>query len=81
MTKTHTPKAPKSDKAKVFTSDRSWGGKNILTGETVAPQHGEPSMPTGWKSAVSYVDAEGWVNCFCDGKLISRYMKIGRAHV
>ena len=75
MTKSHTPKAPKpTQKPKVFTSDKSWGGKNILTGEAVAPQHGEPSMPPGWKTSESYVDAEGWVNCFCDGKLIARYM-------
>ena len=69
MTKKRTRKAPKA-----FTSDRSWGGKNILTGEAVVQQHGEPSMPIGWKNAEAYVDEEGWVNCFCDGRLIARYM-------
>jgi hypothetical protein len=52
-------------------SDRAWGGKNILTGEEVQKDRG--TMPPGWKHAESYEDAEGYVNCFCDGKRIARY--------
>lgn len=76
MTKSHTPKAPKpAKKPKVFKSDRSWAGKVILTGETVnkADQHGTPSYPPGWKSAQSFVDAEGYVNCYVDNRLVARY--------
>lgn len=58
---------------KEFKSDRSWGGKVILTGEAVEPKYGAPSYPKGWTSASSYVDAEGYVNCYVDNKLVSRY--------
>ena len=77
MTKIHKVKAPKpGTPAKEFKSDRTWAGRNILTGEVVskAESHGTPSIPAdGFTSALSYVDKEGYVNCYVNNRLVSRY--------
>lgn len=74
MTKRHESKSPKTQKD--FKSKRSWKNKVIQTGEAVDKpiQDGTPSIPsTGFSNAESYVDSEGYVNCYIDGRLVSRY--------
>lgn len=72
------PRKSKSDKpTKAFTSDRSWAGKNILTGEDVAPKN-EGTMGRNWKTAEFRTtwDEERQIQvgiCFRDGKEIARF--------
>ena len=76
MTKIHKVRKPKDTKPKEFKSDRTWAGKNILTGEVVnkAEQHGTPSIPDGgFTSSMSYVDEEGYVNCYVNNRLVAKY--------
>lgn len=78
MTKTHTPKQPKNAPKKVFTSDRSWQGKNILTGEVAEQKHGEATLGTSWNNVRYERDGHQWV-MYRDNVEVSRWNEAAEA--
>lgn len=55
-------------------SDKSWAGKNILTGAKAERPHG--TQPPGWKHMESTIEANGQHVVYCDGEEIARWPKI-----
>lgn len=75
MAKKSKDKSPKADK--VFKSDRSWGGKNILTGEAVAET--STSSDNNWRNSsfeTHWNEKEQRQEGVCkrDGKEIARFI-------
>jgi hypothetical protein len=66
-----------TDAAPKFKSDKSWGGKNILTGEAVQPKETSQNWTRQWSVTEFTEDGVEEVAVYRDGKEIARWRPSG----